>query len=396
MEPIGSKKRRLSTAENKAFLNNSHDLDSVSAPVSLDGTKHQEASHQTQQRYRTRAVLSSSPSNPSCCSLKPIRICPPTYNLHFRRMHDLFFSNGNKTDCEDKRQHSTPLISTMPSDVKIGGIRLHLIYELPNIFVINQFLSPSDVDYFFTHFISKYKFQPSYVDDSGGLNSSDSRNDGQVPRKSIKNPYRTSTFISLNKQHNARIARLEEKVASLFGCSTKQIEGLQIVRYQSPSQCFQVHHDLGVFNETTGQVELPNKSIWYQRRIITLFIYLNTVPPSFGGATHFPRCTSRNVQNLAVGDCQSCPEKEKLEEDSSRSIEQFVSDGSVVCRDDGLRIYPVAGRAVVFSNVLASGLPDPRTIHAGEPVFLPPNESAGYPDSKKVTKYGLNIWICES
>jgi len=43
-----------------------------------------------------------------------------------------------------------------------------------------------------------------------------------------------------------------------------------------------------------------------------------------------------------------------------------------------VRVQPVPGRAVLFSNVLASGQPDVRTIHAGETVT-------------RGIKYGLNI-----
>ena len=34
----------------------------------------------------------------------------------------------------------------------------------------------------------------------------------------------------------------------------------------------------------------------------------------------------------------------------------------------GVRIAPVAGRAVVFDNLLADGRPDPESLHAGLPV----------------------------
>jgi 2OG-Fe(II) oxygenase superfamily len=383
MEPDSNKKQRLFISDARTIVNKHVEVDSIPA-----------ASLQPQKRYSTRAVANSGLSSSSRKSHAPIRIRPPSFNLHFRRMHDLFFSNDDQTDDAEHQDDELSATRT-PRIVKIGSIRLQSIFKSPNIFVINEFLSPSDVKYFFAHFISKYKFQRSYVDDSGELIPDDSDTTERLTNKPFVNPYRTSTFISLNKQHNSRIARLEEKVASLFGCSTKQIEALQLVRYQSPNQCFHVHHDLGVYNEVTGQVELPNKSIWYQRRIVTIFCYLNTVPPSCGGATYFPRCTSRDVQNLQFSESQSYSERVPTAV-VGESFDQVGSDDSIVCKADGLRIYPMAGRAVVFSNVLASGDPDPRTIHAGEPVSTPPNEAADYHGDNKGTKYGLNIWICES
>jgi hypothetical protein len=74
----------------------------------------------------------------------------------------------------------------------------------------------------------------------------------------------------------------------------------------------------------------------------------------------------------------------------------------------------VAGRAILFSNVLSSGFPDPRTIHAGEPVLAAnhkrnqnlKNEATSTTmtnmsstnncnSDNAAIKYGLNIWICE-
>jgi 2OG-Fe(II) oxygenase superfamily len=384
MDSDSNKKRRLFISDVRTSGSEPHEVDSVPS-VSLRLPK----------RYSTRAVAKSVAS--SCSSSKswaPIRIRPPTFNLHFRRMHELFFSDEDHTDGTGHHDVASSCTRAPSSGIKIGSIRLLPIYKLPNIFVINQFLSPTDVKYFYTYFISKYKFQRSYVDDSGE-SILDSVSVERVTSKPSRNPYRSSTFISLNKQHNSRIARLEERVASLFGCSSKQIEALQLVRYQSPDQCFHVHHDLGLYNEDTGQVELPNKSIWYQRRIITLFCYLNTVPPSCGGATYFPCCTDRDAQNPQVSSFQSSSEN-VVKTSFDGNFDHVGSDDSIVCDADGLRIYPVAGRALVFSNVLASGLPDSRTIHAGEPVARPPNENADHHNDKKGTKYGLNIWICES
>ena len=390
-----------------------------------------------QKRHNTRSTRPSA----TCCNgiPTPIRIHPATHSLYFRRMHELFFSKGN--EAEDAATTGT---TDTPWKVRFGNVRLQSIYKSPNIYIIDQFLSVSDVQHLFTHFIAKFKFQRSFVDE-GSDDEKGNHNDEADPKddrnmtsqQQKKSSHRTSAFLALNKQHDSRIASIEHKVASLFGCSTKQIEALQLVRYQSPDQYFHVHHDLGAYDETTGNVELPNKSIWYQRRMITLFCYLNTVPPSNGGATYFPCCTKQNVlkcqltgKMTSIKRTTSIIGVENTESDNQHipliykdSATQSTcgcvgnrDDQSIVCDDDGLRIFPVSGRAVVFSNVLAFGVPDARTIHAGEPVIASRNDNAKNqtnPDKKKSvsgcetstksdtfssnkTKYGLNIWICES
>lgn len=388
-----------------------------------------------QKRHNTRSTRqNSTATNPNEIST-PIRIHPSSHSLYFLRLDKLFFYN--EKECE-----SITKTSDAPRIVRFGNTRLQSIYNSPNIYMIDQFLSVSDIQYLFTHFISRFKFQRSFVDEGcDGENGEPDDEDESVPggskrsQQPNKSSHRTSAFLSLNKQHDSRIASIEHKVASLFGCTTKQIEALQLVRYQSPNQYFHVHHDLGIYDEATGHVELPRKSIWYQRRMVTLFCYLNTVPRECGGATHFPFCTNQNRDNeslvpdemLYVKSTASMAEEENNNmehQDSSKNDPDCETqnqsrnkdDQSIVVNHDGLRVYPVAGRAVVFSNVLSSGVPDPRVIHAGEPVIVSRNNSVTntmYPDMKchsatqassskideyycSKIKYGLNIWICES
>lgn len=170
------------------------------------------------------------------------------------------------------------------------------------------------------------KFQRSYVDKVDTENS----------KSTFDNQHRTSTFLSFGKRQDSKCAAIEQRSADLLGCWTSQsVEPLQLVRY-FPGQFFGIHHDMGDLDDD-GAVALPPKTPYSKRRLVTLFCYLNTVQQ--GGSTYFPEC----------GD---------------------------------LRVAPKPGRAVLFSNVMANGLPDPQTVHAGEPV-------------KSGLKYGLNIWICE-
>lgn len=130
------------------------------------------------------------------------------------------------------------------------------------------------------------------------------------------------------------------RISDWLGCWVDQIEPLQLVRYM-PGEFFDMHHDLADL-DADGNVIPPPKHAQAKRRIITLFVYLNTLSEEHGGCTYFSRCN--------------------------------------------LRIQPKKGRLVLWSNVTENGLPDPRTVHAGEKIKS---------DLKETVKYGLNIWICE-
>ena len=208
--------------------------------------------------------------------------------------------------------------------MQIGNLTLRKVHTAPNIFVVDDFFSASELEHL-DQWTQKGRFSKSFVDQ---VDSQESLYDGQ---------HRTSTFLSFAKQQDAKIAAIEQKASALLGCwSTQSVEPLQLVRYL-PGQFFGVHHDMGDLNDD-GSVELPAKTTFVKRRLATIFGYLNDVDK--GGATYFPAC-------------------------------------------GGLRVEPKRGRAVLFSNVLPNGLPDPRTIHAGEPV-------------QEGLKHGLNIWYTES
>ena len=117
---------------------------------------------------------------------------------------------------------------------------------------------------------------------------------------------------------------------------------------------FNVHHDLGDYDDETGLVELPPKSLFSKRRIVTIFCYLNDVDHGHGGETAFPSCPLSSPGDDGPADAERV-----------------------------LKIRPHPGRAVIWSNVLPNGQPDPRTVHAGLPV-------------ERGIKYGLNIWITEN
>lgn len=199
------------------------------------------------------------------------------------------------------------------------------VHDSPHIYVIDDFLSEIELQHLNDSIIAKSRFVRSFVDREDNLSSE------------VSQEQRTSTFVSLPKQGNSKIAAIERRAADMLGIAADQIEPLQLVRYRQ-DQFFGVHHDLGSLLDD-GTVELPPKQAFCKRRLATFFCYLNDVET---GCTYFPECSD-------------------------------------------LRVTPTRGRAVLFCNILREGLPDPKTVHAGEPVRGNGN-----------VKYGLNIWACEN
>lgn len=213
--------------------------------------------------------------------------------------------------------------------LRIGKMQLQQVHSSPNVYVIDDFLTKAELQYC-EELVENQKFKKSFVDNPDN--------------EQVEEEQRTSTFLSLGKLQNAQVAMMERRAAELLGLTVEQIEPLQLVRYRE-GEFFGLHHDLGVLFED-GSIELPQRQVWSRRRMTTIFVYLNNVPDKCGGCTYFPECHD-------------------------------------------LRVQPKRGRAVLFSNILENGMPDPRTVHAGEAVL------EGKQKKEKVVKYGMNIWACE-
>jgi len=115
--------------------------------------------------------------------------------------------------------------------------------------------------------------------------------------------------------------------------SPLNVEPLQIVSY-TEGQKFNTHHDSGTLNDDGSVDPVP------PRRVITFFLYLNSMPEG-NGHTRFPEL--------------------------------------------GLSVQPQRNTAVLFCNILPNGLPDSRLVHCAEPVVTP-----------GLRKFGMNIWITDS
>lgn len=198
---------------------------------------------------------------------------------------------------------------TPPSSGKINMEQLH---KDPNIYVLDDFLSRSDLEYLDKVIdTSTTKFKKSFVDDG-------------VYKTTVDKSYRTSSFLTFAKQENANIAAIERKAANLLSYySTGCIEPIQVVRYRE-GEFFGTHHDTGEYDETNKTVATPLKNCHSKRRIATIFCYLNDLEYDQGGATHFPLC--------------------------------------------GISIQPKKGRAVLWCNIKKDGSPDARTVHEGRAI----------------------------
>ena len=91
---------------------------------------------------------------------------------------------------------------------------------------------------------------------------------------------RTSQYVYVNKGQTAEVRSLEERAADICGMDVSGVEPLQIVSY-TKGQKFETHHDAGTLLEDGTVEAVP------PRRVVTLFLYLNTLPEG-QGHTEFP------------------------------------------------------------------------------------------------------------
>lgn len=157
-----------------------------------------------------------------------------------------------------------PSISTCSSSR--SKRKITQIHVNPNIFMITDFLSATDLDHF-DHLVTANEslFSASFTDNGA---------------ERIITTERTSTFLFLSKQQDVTVRRIESRIADLVGLHEQCVEPLQIVRYTG-TQAFAVHHDAGTLLDN-GEIDavLP-------MRLVTLFVYLNSLPEGLG-STEFP------------------------------------------------------------------------------------------------------------
>lgn len=220
-----------------------------------------------------------------------------------------------------------------------GGRKLEPIHSDPNVYLVRHFLSDHELDRFDEILTCRRRsFKQSHTDSDelGALLGTD----------------RTSSSLALPKSADATLRAIETRASELVGLPSDYVEPLQIVHYTDGAK-FECHHDLGQMEiaplakiapnphddilvpagtdstsqhvnglsdtfrhekEGTVVVHTPTGA----RRLVTIFVYLNTLPEGIGH-THFP------LINLSV--------------------------------------RPRSGTALVFCNVKLSGQPDARLCH---------------------------------
>jgi hypothetical protein len=190
------------------------------------------------------------------------------------------------------------------------------IHKNPNIYWIDDFLSSTEITWF-DRICTQYsnQFKSSFTENESN--------------EEIISEERTSTYIHLSKSQDRVVRNVEQKAAELVGMTSDYVEPLQIVSY-TDNQQFSDHHDAGTLLDD-GNVVLV-----LPRRIITLFLYLNTLPNG-QGHTEFPH--------------------------------------------PRISITPKRGSGILFCNLFEDGYPDPRLVHRATPVH------------HELIKYGINVSI---
>ena len=142
---------------------------------------------------------------------------------------------------------------------------------------------------------------------------------------------RTSESCCVSAREDAVVKRAVERAAALVGLTPDHAEAAQLVHY-TPGQEYRPHFD---FYSPRGAAYRVGTAV-QGNRLVSVFAYLSDV--SRGGCTAFPL----------------------LDE----------------------RFPPRRGDALLWYNLGRDGLPDPLTLHAGEPV-------------EQGEKWGMNIWLRE-
>ena len=156
------------------------------------------------------------------------------------------------------------------------------------------------------------------------------------------------SFEGVSHEDIGLLKRVELYLADACGLPPCNGEPAQVLRYRT-GQRYDVHPD---FFDPRDSNSLANGG----QRVATCLLYLTTLPRDAGGCTSFPRARV----STAVSGLRSA--------------------------SHGLRVRPVAGRAIVFHNTRPDGGIDPMSIHAGEPV-------RGRRGAHNVEKWLLSKWM---
>jgi prolyl 4-hydroxylase len=145
--------------------------------------------------------------------------------------------------------------------------------------------------------------------------------------------YRSSSSEYFSPAQSRIVEAIEERALRVTGAPL--LEPLQVVQYVR-GQRYDAHFDY--FDQLPGSAAAISV---HGQRTHTLFVYLDSVPAAGEGETSFPLLAA-------------------------------------------LRVHPRRGAALLWSNVLPSGVEDARTLHAGLPVV------------GDFVKIAMNVWTTDS
>ena len=178
---------------------------------------------------------------------------------------------GTKRPRRQSNQPLPPRLRTLfHSDISATSSlpkKLELIHSNPNIYLVRDFLSSSELLY----------FDKVCTQHGKAFKSSFTENEEQ---QEVVSEERTSSHIHLSKGQHSLVRTVETRASDIVGLHSQSVEPLQIVSYRN-GQHFNTHHDAGTLLED-GTIELV-----YPKRLVTFFVYLNNLPPH-QGHTAFP------------------------------------------------------------------------------------------------------------
>jgi len=209
--------------------------------------------------------------------------------------------------------------SNGPHELKLCGRTLSKIHNEPVLFRITNFLTDKECDHLL-NLAQKKTFTKSFTEGDSNI--------------LVFSEQRTSDFIFFKHSQDAIIRRIQTRCADILGLTSNHVEPLQVVHYTNGAE-FKLHHDAGTLDENDHSIEIVEP-----KRIVTFFVYLNTLPEGVGH-TDFP------IANLSM--------------------------------------RPVKGTAVLWLNVKVDdpAVADYRTSHRANPV------------GEGLEKFGLNIWVTQ-
>ena len=196
-----------------------------------------------------------------------------------------------------------------------GGRHLQPVHSEPNVYLVHHFLSETELEHMDSLITDRRaSFKQSKTDDAGGGTSTHEvetqertsarsaaalRSNTDGPDRQLLTGPACRRSLHLPKGGDTSLRSIEARAAELVGLPPDYVEPLQVVTYTN-GQRFDLHHDLGPISladdEDAGDQrllaaqasEITVEAPTGPKRLVTLFVYLNTLPEGVGH-TEFPQ-----------------------------------------------------------------------------------------------------------